>query len=74
MPSACTSPWPTKSCSPTDQRAYARAVRVLKQARTAAQAADRTDAFDAHIAGLRDQHRRRPTLIAMLDKAGLGGP
>jgi uncharacterized Zn finger protein len=57
----------------TDRRAYARAIRVLKQARTAAQTAGRTDVFTAHVARLRDQHRRRPTLIAMLDKAGLAG-
>ncbi len=55
----------------TDRRAYTRAVRVLKQARTAAQAAGRTDSFTVHIALLHDQHRRRPTLIALLDKAGL---
>jgi hypothetical protein len=55
----------------TDRRAYASAVRILKQARTAAASASDPDAFDQHIAQLREQHRRRPTLIAMLDKAGL---
>jgi len=57
----------------TDRRAYSRAIRVLKKARNAAQAADRTEAFRAHIAALRDHHRRRPALIAMLDEAGLTG-
>ena len=57
----------------TDRRAYAHAIRVLKQARTAAQAAARMQVFATHITGLRDRHRRRPTLIAMLDKARLDG-
>lgn len=57
----------------TDRRAYGRGVRVLKQARTAAQAAGCMEAFAAHIAGLRARHRRRPTLITMLDNAGLDG-
>lgn len=58
----------------TDRRAYARAVRVLEQARTAAQAAGCMDAFATPIAGLRGCHRRRPTPMAMLDNAGLEGP
>jgi len=57
----------------TDRSAYSHAIRVLKQARAAAQAAGHTEAFDAHIATLRDHHRRRPALIAMLDKAELRG-
>lgn len=55
----------------TDRRAYAAAVRILKRAQDAARAADDPQAFNQHIAKLREQHRRRPTLIAMLDKAGL---
>lgn len=55
----------------TDRRAYGKAIRVLRQARSAAQAADELDAFGGHLAALREHHRRRPTLIAMLDKAGL---
>jgi hypothetical protein len=54
----------------TDRRAYASAIRILKQARTAAAAAGDPEAFQQHIADLREHHRRRPTLIAMLDKAG----
>lgn len=53
----------------TDRRAYQHAVRVLKQARAAAEAAHQTDAFAANLARLRDVHRRRPTFIATLDKA-----
>lgn len=58
----------------TDRRAYSRAIRILKRARTAAQSAGELNAFIAHIATLREEHRRRPTLIAMLDKAKLTGP
>jgi hypothetical protein len=55
----------------TDRRAYARAVRILERARSVADAAGRRDDFTAHVSRLRGQHRRRPTLIAMLDKAKL---
>ena len=55
----------------TDRRAYAAAVRILKRARDAATAAADLQAFNQHIAKLREQQRRRPTLIAMLDKASL---
>ena len=55
----------------TDRRAYRRAVRILKQARVAAQAAGATDAFAANVARLREVHRRRPTFIATLDTAKL---
>ena len=55
----------------TGRPAYARAVPVLKHARRAAEATDRGDWFATRIAELREQHRRRPALIAMLDKAGL---
>jgi uncharacterized Zn finger protein len=56
----------------TGRRAYARAIPVLKHARRAAEAAGQSEWFATRIADLREQHRRRPTLIAMLDKAGLG--
>jgi hypothetical protein len=55
----------------TDRRAYARAVRILKRARSVADAAGRRDDFTAYISRLREQHRRRPSLIALLDKAKL---
>ncbi len=54
-----------------DRRACAAAVRILNRARNAATAADDLQAFNQHIATLREQHRRRPTLITMLDNAGL---
>jgi uncharacterized Zn finger protein len=54
-----------------DKRAYRAAVRYLKAARRAAAAADRSVDFTLHVAALRERNRRRPTLIAMLDKAGM---
>jgi hypothetical protein len=30
-----------------------------------------SEEFDDYLVALREHHRRRPTLIAMLDKAGL---
>ena len=54
-----------------DRRAYRSAAWILKRAQAAARAADMHDDFGEHLARLRDQHRRRPTLIAILDKAGL---
>jgi len=55
-----------------DKRAYRDAVRHLKAARRAATAADRTDEFTEHLGGLRERNRRRPSFMAMLDKAGMG--
>ncbi len=54
------------------RRAYARAVPVLEHARPAAEAAGQGEWFAIRISDLREQHRRRPTFIAMLGKAGLG--
>jgi uncharacterized Zn finger protein len=57
-----------------DRRNYAQAVRLLTRAKTAAAAAGQSDDFQARLAALREQHRRRPTLIAMLNKAKLDPP
>ena len=54
------------------RRAYRLAAKQLKRMQRAATAAGLTEEFDGHPAVLREQHRRRPTLIAILDKAGLG--
>ncbi len=54
-----------------DRRAYRSAARILQRARAAAQAADELDAFADYLTGVRERYRRRPTLIAILDKAGL---
>lgn len=53
-----------------DKRSYQAAVRYLKAARKAATRADALVEFEVRVAGLRETHRRRPSLIAMLDKAG----
>ena len=53
-----------------DRRAYRDGVRILKRAARAADAAHRADDFCRQIGWLREHYRRRPTLIAMLDKAG----
>jgi len=54
-----------------DRRAYRSAAWILQRARAAAQAADELDAFADYLTGVRERYRRRPTLIAILDKAGL---
>jgi uncharacterized Zn finger protein len=54
-----------------DRRAYRVAIRHLKAARRAAGAADCADEFRDRVLALREQQRRRPTLIEMLDKARL---
>ncbi len=54
-----------------DRRAYASAVRLLRRARDAATAGGEVEMFEARLLALRDRHRRRPSLIAMLDKAKL---
>ena len=55
----------------TDKNSYRTAVGYLKRARRAANAAELSADLDDYIASLRELHRRRPTLIQMLDKAGL---
>jgi uncharacterized Zn finger protein len=54
-----------------DRRAYRSAARILQRAQAAAEAAGELDAFGEYLTRLREQHRRRPTLIAILDKANL---
>jgi hypothetical protein len=46
-------------------------VRILKRARAAAQSADALTEFSEYVARLREQYRRRPALIAMMDKVDL---
>jgi hypothetical protein len=53
-----------------DRRSYYEGVRILKKAARAASASDCGGEFREQIGRLREQYRRRPTLIAMLDKAG----
>jgi len=53
-----------------DKRACRTAIRDLERARRAVDAASLSEEFDDDVTALREL-RRRPTLIAMLDKAGL---
>lgn len=55
----------------TGRHAYGRAIATLKRARRAASAAGRERWFSDQLVSLREQHRRRPALIEMLDKARL---
>ena len=57
-----------------DRRAYAAAIRLLKRARDAATDSGQTSEFLVRLARLREQHRRRPSLISMLDSAELDAP
>lgn len=52
----------------TDRRAYRAAVKQLKKASRAADAAGLAAEHQTYLVGLREDHRRRPTLVAMLDK------
>ena len=54
-----------------NKRAYRMATGQLRRARRAAGAAGLSEEFDEYLAALREDPRRRPSLIAMLDKAGL---
>jgi hypothetical protein len=54
-----------------DRKAYSVAARQLKGGRRAAGAAGLSEEFDDYLAALREQHRRRPTLIEILNKSGL---
>jgi len=45
-------------------------VRFLKKAARAADAADCGDDFSKQMGRLPERYRRRPTLMAMFDKAG----
>jgi hypothetical protein len=54
-----------------ERRAYRSAARILERARAAAQAAGELDTFAEYLTRLRERHGRRPTLIAILDKANL---
>lgn len=55
----------------TGRRAYARAIAMLKRAGRAASASGQDHWFSDQLLDLREQHRRRPALIQMLDKAKL---
>lgn len=54
-----------------DRKAYSIAAKHLKAARRSAAAAGLAEEFADYLTALREQHRRRPTLIQILDKSGL---
>lgn len=54
-----------------DRRACQEAVRHLKAARRASDAGGILPFFGAQTERLREQHKRRPTFITLLDKADL---
>jgi uncharacterized Zn finger protein len=55
----------------TGRTAYTRAAVLLREARRAADAADRRQEFSEHVAALRERFRRRPALIEILDRSAL---
>jgi hypothetical protein len=55
----------------TDKRRYDTAIALLRRLRDAYAATGETTQFDAYLQGLREQHRRRPTLLAKLAAARL---
>jgi hypothetical protein len=55
----------------TGRSAYTRATALLKKARRAADASGRQGEFSEHLAALREQFRRRPVLLEILDLSAL---
>ena len=55
----------------TGRSSYIRAAVLLKKARRAADAAGRREEFSEHVAALREQFRRRPALLEILDRSAL---
>jgi uncharacterized Zn finger protein len=55
----------------TGRTAYTRAAVLLREARRAADAAGRRQQFSEHVAALREQFRKRPALIEILDRSAL---
>ena len=53
-----------------EKRSHQAAAWYLKAAKKAAIVADALVEFEVRVAGLRQAHRRRPSLIAIFDKAG----
>ena len=55
----------------TGRSSYTRAAALLKKARRAADAAGRREEFSEHVAALREQFRKRPALLEILDRSAL---
>lgn len=57
----------------SDRRHYEQAIRYVKKALEPARRADRTEDVAAHVRAWREMHKRRPSLIQLLDRAKLDG-
>jgi uncharacterized Zn finger protein len=55
-------------------REYDQAVELLQDLRELSQRDGTTDQFAADVIRIRDEHARKPSLIARLDHVGLGAP
>ena len=62
----------TRELEHSDVAFYARAVDLLGRARETLAAVGRADELSDEIDRIREEHRRRPRLMAMLDEAGFG--
>lgn len=58
-----------RTLTPTDQQAYREGCALLGELRRVAVEVGRPDVHDDLVAELLDQHKRRPTLVAMLQRA-----
>lgn len=54
-----------------ERRTYRAAAKILKAAQRAASTAGAVNEFQEYLAELREQYRRRPSLIEVLGRAGL---
>lgn len=55
----------------TGRASYSRAIGLLRRARGAAKLVGSEEAFRLHLAPVREQCRKRPTFMEMLDRASL---
>lgn len=56
---------------PADRRSYKQAARHLQQIRDLRRSAGQEEAFTDLLSQVREQHRRRPAFLTILDRAGL---
>lgn len=56
---------------PADRRSYKQAARQLQQIRDLRRSAGQEEAFTDLLSQVREQHRRRPAFLTILDRAGL---
>ncbi len=56
---------------PADRRSYKQAARQLQRIRDLRRSAGQAEAFNELLSQVREQHRRRPAFLTILDRAGL---